>query len=99
VVGWLILTLLVLALAVGAVTGCRAEIATIRARNRLTADVAAVFGEARTRWDAGTAALSAAVTDMLNRPAATGFGDTEVTEELWRRALNAPALVEKESNR
>jgi hypothetical protein len=92
-----ILLALVLALAWGAVHRCGAEIAAARDRARRTAEVAGVLGQARERWDRGTAAMEAALVPLFARPGGrAGFGDAEIESELLRRALDAPALVEME---
>lgn len=75
---------------------CRAGIAAARTRIRTTAEVADVFGAARTRWDAGTAAMTVALAPLLTRPAGRpGFGDDEVEAALLARALSAPAALEE----
>jgi hypothetical protein len=75
---------------------CRAGIAAARTRVRTTAQVADVFGRARTRWDAGTAAMADALVPLLTRPPGRpGFGDAEIEAELLARALSAPDALEE----
>lgn len=76
---------------------CRAGLDAARAQVRTTAEVADVFGKARTRWEEGTAAMATALVPLLTRPPGwPGFGDDEVEAELLRRALSAPLLLEED---
>jgi hypothetical protein len=83
-------------LAVSAHRRCRADLAALRNRVATTAAVADVFGQARARWDRGTAAMSTAMVAVFAVAPARGFGDVEVADELLKRALAAPILAELE---